>query len=36
VVQQSFRNLTLYPLASGMNGPLQTYGLQASGPIYSA
>jgi hypothetical protein len=35
VVQQSFRNLTLYPLASGMNGPLQTYGLQASGPIYS-
>jgi tetratricopeptide (TPR) repeat protein len=34
VVQQSFRNLTLYPLASGMNGTLQTYGLQASGPIY--
>lgn len=34
VVQQSFRNLTLYPLASGMSGPLQTYGVQASGPIY--
>lgn len=36
IVQQSFRNLTLYPLASGMNGELQTYGLQASGPVYSS
>ena len=36
VVQQSFRNLTLYPLASGQNGPLQTYGLQASGPVVSS
>ena len=36
VVQQSFRNLTLYPLASGMSGTLSTYALQASGPVYSA
>ena len=34
IVQQSFRNLTLYPLATGMSGSLQTYGLQTSGPIY--
>ena len=36
VVQQTFRNLTLYPLASGMSGTLQTYGLQASGPVYGS
>ena len=36
IVQQSFRNLTLYPLASGMNGTLQTYGVQASGPVVSS
>jgi hypothetical protein len=36
VVQQNFRNLTLYPLASGMNGALQTYGVQSSGPVYSS
>jgi hypothetical protein len=36
VVQQNFRNSTLYPLASGMNGTLQTYGVQASGPVYSS
>jgi hypothetical protein len=36
VVQQSFRNLTLYPLASGMSGPLTTVGLKASGPVYSS
>jgi hypothetical protein len=36
VVQQSFRNLTLYPLASGMSGTLSTVGLQASGPVYSS
>jgi hypothetical protein len=34
-VQQSFRNSTDYPLASGMTGPLSTYGIQASGPIGS-
>jgi tetratricopeptide (TPR) repeat protein len=36
IVRQSFRNLTLYPLASGMSGTLATYGLQASGPVYGA
>jgi tetratricopeptide (TPR) repeat protein len=36
VVKQNFRNLTLYPLASGMTGPLTTAGLQASGPVYSS
>ena len=36
VVQQSFRNLTLYPLASGMSGTLSTVGLQASGPVYAS
>ena len=36
VVRQSFRNLNLYPLASGQNGPLQTYGLLASGPVVSS
>ena len=35
IVRQSFRNSTLYPLASGMSGTLQTYGVQASGPIWS-
>jgi hypothetical protein len=34
-VQQSFRNSTFYPLASGMTGPLQTYGILASGPVGS-
>jgi hypothetical protein len=34
-VQQSFRNSTFYPLASGMTGPLSTYGTLASGPIAS-
>lgn len=34
-VQQSFRNSTFYPLASGMTGPLSTYGTLASGPIGS-
>jgi hypothetical protein len=33
IVQQGFRNSTLYPLASGMNGTLSTYALQASAPI---
>ena len=35
VVQQSFRNSSLYPLASGLSGTLSTVGLQASGPIAS-
>jgi hypothetical protein len=35
VVQQSFRNSTLYPLAGGLSGTLSTYALQGSGPIYS-
>jgi hypothetical protein len=34
-VQQSFRNSTFYPLASGMTGPLSTYGILASGPVGS-
>jgi len=33
LVQQSFRNSSFYPLASGLSGTLSTYGLQASGPI---
>jgi hypothetical protein len=33
IVQQSFRNSTLYPLASGLSGTLSTVGLQASGPV---
>ena len=33
VVQQSFRNSSLYPLASQMNGTLSTYALQASAPV---
>lgn len=36
VVQQSFRNSSFYPLASGFSGTLSTYGLQASGPIVSS
>jgi hypothetical protein len=36
VVQQSFRNSSFYPLASGFSGTLSTYGLQASGPIASS
>jgi hypothetical protein len=32
-VQQSFRNSTFYPLASGLSGPLSTYALQASGSV---
>jgi hypothetical protein len=35
IVQQSFRNSSFYPLASNLNGPLSTIGLQASGPIVS-
>ena len=35
IVQQSFRNSSFYPLASNLNGPLSTFGLQASGPIVS-
>jgi hypothetical protein len=35
VVQQSFRNSSFYPLASGLSGTLSTVGLQASGPIAS-
>ena len=34
VVQQSFRNSTFYPLASGLSGTLTTVALQASGPLY--
>ena len=34
-IQQSFRNSTFYPLASGMTGPLSTYGILASGPVGS-
>ncbi len=33
-VQQSFRNSTYYPFASGLGGPLSTYGLQASVPVF--
>jgi hypothetical protein len=33
IVQQSFRNSALYPLASGLSGTLSTVGLQASGPV---
>jgi tetratricopeptide (TPR) repeat protein len=33
IVQQSFRNSALYPLASGLGGTLSTYGLQAAGPL---
>jgi hypothetical protein len=36
VTQQSFRNLPLYPLASGMSGTLSTFALQASAPVYSS
>jgi hypothetical protein len=36
IVQQGFRNQTLYPLAAGMNGLLSTVGLQATGPVYSS
>jgi len=32
-VQQSFRNSAFYPVASGMTGPLSTYGVQAAGPV---
>src|SRR5215471_10691354 len=35
IVQQSFRNSTLYPLATGLSGTLSTVGLQAYGPIAS-
>jgi tetratricopeptide (TPR) repeat protein len=34
IVQQSYRNSTLYPLATGMSGTLSTIGTLASGPIY--
>jgi hypothetical protein len=33
IVQQSYRNSNLYPLASDLNGMLATYALQAAGPI---
>ena len=36
LVQQSFRNSSFYPLASGFSGTLSTYGLQASGPVVSS
>jgi hypothetical protein len=35
VIQQSFRNSDVYPLASGLGGPLLTAAVQASGPIVS-
>jgi hypothetical protein len=35
VVQQSFRNSSLYPLAGGLNGTLSTYAVQATAPIYA-
>jgi len=35
IVQQSFRNSTLYPLASGLGGTLSTYGFQAFEPLGS-
>jgi hypothetical protein len=34
IIQQSYRNSALYPLASGLSGTLANYALQASGPIY--
>ncbi len=36
IVQQSFRNSSLYPFATGLGGTLTTYGLQASGPVASS
>lgn len=36
ILQQSFRNSSLYPLASGLGGTLSSYGLQASGPVASS
>ena len=33
IVQQSYRNSALYPLASGLSGTLSTVGVLASGPI---
>jgi hypothetical protein len=35
VIEQSYRNSDLYPLASGLGGPLTTAVLQAAGPIVS-
>ncbi len=35
IVQQSFRNSATYPLASQLSGTLETFALQASGPIVS-
>ena len=35
IVQQSFRNSTFYPLATGLSGTLSTAGVQAYGPIAS-
>ena len=35
VVQQSFRNSSFRPLATGLSGTLSTVGLQASRPITS-
>jgi hypothetical protein len=34
IVQQSFSNSSLYPLASQLTGPLSTYAFQAAAPIY--
>jgi len=34
IVQQSYRNSALYPLASDLSGTLTTVGLAASGPVY--
>jgi hypothetical protein len=36
IVQQRFRNSALYPLASGLNGTLSTFGVRAAGPIASS
>jgi hypothetical protein len=33
IVQQSYRNSNLYPLASDLSGMLATYALQAAGPV---
>jgi hypothetical protein len=35
VIQQSYRNSDVYPLASGLGGPLTTVALQAYAPIVS-
>ncbi|HEX3989739.1 MAG TPA: hypothetical protein VHX39_01070 [Acetobacteraceae bacterium] len=35
IVQQSFRNSSFYPLASGLSGTQSTYALAANGPIFA-